>query len=190
MTSPLDLGMQGPPPTLPQTPPASTFRLPPDSAGTIRAFSRMGYHIGQALADIVDNSIDARATAVDICFLRDNKRISAVMIADDGVGMTAAMLEHAMQFGARIDHKEDDLGTFGLGLKSASFSQCQSLTVVTRRQNQTAACRWTVQAIQRDWTCERLDLATASSIFRSGYTTTPPASGTVVLWDQLDRLGY
>ena len=172
-------------------PTVGTFRLPPDSAGTVRAVARIGYELPEALADIIDNSIDAHARTVTVTFLRDDERILAVLIGDDGDGMDAATLEQAMQFGVSAHHKVTDLGTFGLGMKSASFSQCRSMTVVSRRDGRIAACRWTTELIGNDWSCARLDPSAARSLFERGFTAADkvPATGTVVAWDRLERLG-
>lgn len=172
-------------------PTVGTFRLPPDSAGTVRAVARIGYELPEALADIIDNSIDAHARTVTVTFLRDDERVLAVLIGDDGDGMDAATLEQAMQFGVSAHHKVTDLGTFGLGMKSASFSQCRSMTVVSRRDGRIAACRWTTELIGNDWSCARLDPSAARSLFERGFTAADkvPATGTVVAWDRLERLG-
>ena len=93
----------------------------------------LGYSTGAALADIIDNSVSAGATEVRLDFAWDGKK-SRVAILDNGRGMGDAELESAMRLGdknpldARSAH---DLGRFGMGLKTASFSQCRRLTVAT-----------------------------------------------------------
>jgi len=166
------------------------FSAPPDSAGSARAFSRIGYDLAEALADLIDNSIDANASQVEITFFRDDEKITAVTVADDGRGMSESALKTAMQFATSAPHKSSDLGTFGLGMKSASFSQCHSLTVVSLQKGKIAACRWTDEAIKADWKCEELDPSDAASAFAAGFSgkTHPREHGTVVVWDQLDRL--
>lgn len=166
------------------------FSSPPDSAGSARAFSRIGYSLAEALADLIDNSIDASATRIEITFFRNDDAITAVTIADDGRGMAEPVLKRAMQFASTAVHKASDLGTFGLGMKSASLSQCRSLTVISRHKGSVAACRWTVEAIKDDWRCEILDPAAATAAFADGFShkTCPRENGTVVIWDRLDRL--
>ena len=166
------------------------FDAPPDSAGSARAFSRIGYNLAEALADLIDNCIDANASRVEITFFRDDKEITAVTIADDGDGMAEPVLKRAMEFATSAPHKSSDLGTFGLGMKSASFSQCRSMTVVSLQKGKIAACRWTDEAIQADWRCEILDPAEAAQAFADGFSLKmcPQDHGTVVVWDRLDRL--
>ncbi|RAK59464.1 hypothetical protein DJ021_06420 [Phenylobacterium hankyongense] len=167
------------------------FKAPPDSAGSARAFSRIGYDLAEALADLIDNSIDAEASLVEITFFRNTERLTAVTIADDGRGMSASALKTAMQFATSVRHKPTDLGTFGLGMKSASFSQCHSLTVVSRQAGKVAACRWTDEAIKADWRCELLDPKEAEKAFAGAFSSKGETRkhGTVVVWDRLDRLG-
>lgn len=165
-------------------------KLAPEGGGTIRALSRIGYDLPEALADLIDNSIDANARRVEITFLRNDTQITSVLIADDGGGMNADGLKLGMQFAGRIDHEADDLGTFGLGLKSASFSQCETLTVVSRRGGETVAARWSVEEIDKGWTCEILDPRGAAVAFTENCLRgKAPATGTLVVWDRLTRLG-
>jgi HSP90 family molecular chaperone len=91
----------------------------------------MGYDFATAVADLVDNSIAARAgvVAIDVEFDGDD---SWLRIADNGKGMTPSELREAMRYGAERDYDARDLGKFGLGLKTASLSQCQRLTVASR----------------------------------------------------------
>ncbi|MBO9712472.1 ATP-binding protein [Sphingomonas sp.] len=169
---------------------AESFELPPDSRGSAAAFSRMGYDLETALADLIDNSIDAKAGTVEITLIRDEEGIAALTISDDGRGMTADALREAMQFAGVRERGGKELGVFGLGLKAASFSQCNSLTVLSKSAASVSACRWTVEGISDNWRCERLNGTDAQTAFRQGYSTmrVPRRSGTVVLWERLDRL--
>ncbi len=163
--------------------------LPPEGRGAVRALSRIGYELPEALADIIDNSIDAGARHVEVAFYRDNSVLTAVTIADDGCGMDYDALCRGMQFAGRLDHAPQELGAYGTGLKSASFSQCRTLSVISRRNGQTVGGRWSVESIDNDWNCDILDpnqcnVAFDKLCFRSG----APASGTLVLWERLERL--
>lgn len=167
-----------------------TFSLPPDSGGSVTAFARMGYDLESALGDLIDNSIDATARDVEITFFRDDSNILAVTVADDGKGMFADDLRENMRFAAvKRSRNAGDLGAFGLGLKSASLSQCRVLTVISRKGGETTACRWLFDEIGADWKCALLDPAGANDLFSKGYAADAPDRGTVVLWEKLDRLG-
>lgn len=167
------------------------FSLPPDGGGAAKAFSRIGYDLADALADLIDNSLDAEAARVEITFHRDDVRIFAVTIADNGRGMNDRNLRDAMRFAAPAKRPDDALGVFGLGMKSASLSQCRSLTVLTRSGGEpVAGCRWSVESIKADWSCEVLDPTGATIAFEGSYFSGKgaPAAGTVVLWERLDRM--
>jgi len=165
------------------------MRLPPEGAGTVRALSRIGYDLPAALADLIDNSIDAEAKRVEITFLRNDREITAVTIADDGRGMDMAALRTGMQFAGRTEHNQADLGTYGMGLKSASFSQSKTMTVISRQNDAVVAGRWSVEAIGSDWQCELLDPKGASKVFNDlCMRGRQPACGTLVIWERLDRL--
>lgn len=159
-------------------------------AGSAKAFSRIGYELSEALADLIDNSIEASASRVEITFFRDDERITAVTTADNGRGMNETKLHEAMQFAAPPDHKATDLGVFGLGMKAASLSQSSAMTVITKFSKQIRACRWTVESIKHDWTVEVLDASESAPVFNEAFSEgfVPTDSGTVIFWDRLDRL--
>lgn len=100
------------------------FELIPSARRLITSLRDMGYDFAAAVADVVDNSIEAKASriAVDVHFDGDD---SSVRIADNGVGMTPAQIREALRYGAERDYDTTEaLGKFGLGLKTASMSQC------------------------------------------------------------------
>lgn len=165
------------------------LHLRPEGGGTIRALSRIGYDLSEAIADLIDNSIDAQANCVEITFFRNDTQITAVTIADDGQGMDTASLQKGMQFAGRTDHEQGDLGTYGLGLKSASFSQAKTLTVISRRNSAVVAGRWSVEAIDDDWRLELLEHSGATAMFEQlCLRGKVPPCGTLVVWERLDRL--
>src|SRR5690349_16023550 len=99
--------------------------VPPDPAGTIESLGALGYTLESAIADLVDNSIDAGAGRVDINFHWSGSD-SYITVVDDGRGMTEAELQTAMAIaarGPRSSRSAAELGRFGMGLKTASFSQ-------------------------------------------------------------------
>jgi len=149
----------------------------------------MGYEFATAVADLVDNSIEAGAThvAIDIEFEGEN---SWVRIADNGSGMSPAQLREAMRYGSSRKYGTDDLGKFGLGLKVASLSQCRRLTVASSRNRDradaTAYC-WDLTHIQKTNRWELVPM-TRESAGPSIFEPLKSSSGTVVLWEQLDRI--
>jgi len=123
----------------------------PSAKRLMKSLRNMGYDFAQAVADIVDNSIEAQASVVriDVRFEADD---SWVRIADNGVGMTPEQVREAMRYGSERGYSDDDLGKFGLGLKTASMSQCQRLSVASRwnpdRADIAAYC-WDLDHIER-----------------------------------------
>jgi hypothetical protein len=164
--------------------------IPPDPRGMIAGVARYGYTLNDALADLIDNSLDAGARNVAARFVRDDQAVRRIVIADDGRGMDAAQLRSAMQFGVQLSHGRTALGKYGLGLKSASFSQCSAVSVLTRdTDGWVGGRRWTMTLIERGWICERLDPEDCSQLLEHDWlpARTSP-TGTVVIWDELDRL--
>lgn len=148
----------------------------------------IGYDLPSAVADLVDNSVDALATtiAIDVC---RTARDSFIRIADDGRGMTERTFDEAMRYGSRRAYGRSDLGTFGLGLKTASLSQCRCLTVATRTtpRGRLRIRRWDLDEVaKRDaWELQRLVPSECPP-----YLVNPleSAVGTVILWEKLDRI--
>src|SRR5436309_10000514 len=103
----------------------------PSARRLIRSLRDMGYDAVQAVADLVDNSLEAGATHVDVVIEFDGSN-SSVRITDNGEGMSTASLKEAMRFGSEREYSDEDLGKFGLGLKTASLSQCRKLIVASR----------------------------------------------------------
>jgi len=164
----------------------------PSAKRLIKSLRDMGYDFAQAVADVVDNSIEAGATtvAIDVEFEADD---SWIRIADNGTGMRPEELREALRYGAERQYREDDLGKFGLGLKTASMSQCQKLCVASRwnkeRADISAYC-WDLNHIERTnkWEILPVDRDGVAPAIRLPLKET---TGTVVLWQRLDRiLGY
>lgn len=150
---------------------------------SLRAF---GYTPEAAVADLVDNSISAGAKTIRIDLVW-NGRESIVTIADDGHGMSEATLYDAMRPGSRSpldDRSADDLGRFGLGLKTASFSQARELTVLTRtKPGGVAVRRWDLDTVAASGEWRLLRSAPPGTNL-----TVDGDAGTLVVWSKCDRL--
>jgi hypothetical protein len=160
------------------------------SAGRLMSSLRdIGYDLPSAVADLVDNAIDANASRVAIDVTSDAED-SWLRVVDDGVGMSSAELDEAMRYGTHADYGARALGHFGLGLKTASLSQCRRLTVASRRRDsdRTAIRRWDLdRVVQTDsWSLERLRASTATERLVGPIAET--GHGTVVIWEKLDRI--
>ena len=164
-----------------------TVKAAPRAAILIESMRDVGYLLETALADIVNNSITAGATTIEL-FAEPPESELKIGILDDGRGMSEERLLIAMRPGSRNPLEArvlSDLGRFGLGLKTASFSQCRKLTVVTRAAGVTSAAIWDLDLVAKvdDWLVqipehpEHLPWAD-----RLG------ESGTLIIWEKLDRL--
>lgn len=169
-----------------------TYRhAPPRASALVESLRGLGYTTATALADIIDNSIAARATDVSLSFTWAGPE-SRISILDNGTGMTPEELDRAMRLGERspLDQRSPgDLGRFGLGLKTASFSQCRQLTVASRRDGSEDCLRWDLDVLARssDDGWHLLEgPAPGSEEFVSALQE--HSSGTLVLWEKLDRI--
>lgn len=169
-----------------------TYNVPPSAGNLIESLRGIGYTMSTALADIIDNSLAANASRVDLHFICEGER-QAVAVLDNGHGMSDDELLDAMRLGylspltTRADY---DLGRFGLGLKTASFSQCRCLTVASKRENgQTATLRWDLDRLSECSNSEWILLEEPGpEAERILFLLDSVPHGTLVIWEKLDRI--
>lgn len=163
------------------------FTLPPRAASLSESMRDIGYSLETAIADIIDNSITAGATSVEIwCDFELNQ--PQLAITDNGQGMSRDELIEAMRHGTihpRNKRSSDDLGRFGMGLKTASFSQCRQLIVISRKNGELAGAMWDLDTIDDEWS---IGLLSEDEILSCPHVDHLGPSGTLVLWLKLDRL--
>lgn len=168
---------------------ARSYPLPPSAASLSASLRDLGYSLETAVADLIDNSISAGAT--DIRIVCDVARKEpALVIADNGHGMTEERLITAMRHGAthpNAKRASSDLGRFGLGLKTASFSQCRRLTLISAQDRQRCGAEWDLNKVEADdeWSISILD---RDEIAGLPFTDLLGETGTLVIWRDLDRL--
>lgn len=113
---------------------ANSNSLEPDPVGLFDILARAGHQLPSAVADLVDNCISANASNIDITFPNPNNGGRWLCIRDNGTGMTPDKLREAMRIGSQRTYGGSDLGKFGYGLKGASWSQADCVTVVTKAE--------------------------------------------------------
>ncbi|MGY1771940.1 ATP-binding protein [Blastococcus sp. SYSU D00813] len=147
----------------------------------------IGYDFPAAVADLVDNSVMAGAERIDVLIRFDGAN-SVVFIADDGIGMSPNGLVEALRFGSRRSYSNNDLGRYGLGLKTASLSQCRRVMVVSRRvtDGPVSARELNLDTIIEwdDWLITSPDQRAT----RAAREVLGNGRGTVVVWSNLDRV--
>ncbi|MDR1086377.1 MAG: ATP-binding protein [Deltaproteobacteria bacterium] len=162
---------------------------PPGAAALSSSMRDIGYSLDTAIADLIDNSISACAGMVDVHFREINGE-NIIAVVDDGIGMDEASLQQAMRLGSSVKdnrRRSSDLGKFGLGLKTATYSQCRMLTVASRQDGKIVAVTQDLDEIDRTdkWL---LTLHNGMEIAKIPLLDCLPKSGTLVLWRKLDRL--
>lgn len=160
---------------------------PPDAASLMMSARSFGnYDLPGALADLIDNSIKAGARNVWLtCDFADG--VPEIRIRDDGHGMSAMELRRAMRPASAnplAERSPDDLGRFGWGMKSASFSQCTRLTVMTTRDDERSGCVWDLEDVD-GW---RMGVLEDDDIEEIASPELVKAGGVEVIWSNCDRL--
>lgn len=166
------------------------IELPPDPERVIVGLRDTGYEFNTAVADIVDNSIAANATKVQLFLAADFRGEIRLLLADDGEGMDREGLINAMQYGSKARPNAASLGKYGLGLKTASTAFCKRLSVISRADG-------TMPALMATWDLYHVAQVNKWSLLLSQDCDeealelldgiAPGKSGTVVLWEKVDR---
>ena len=167
----------------------SSLIVAPRAPALVEALRAVGYSLETAVADLLDNSITATAKRIWVDF-HWNGEGSWIRIIDDGRGMTSDELTEAMRPGTRNpleERAQGDLGRFGLGLKTASFSQARRLSVASRRDGIVSVRCWDLDHIG---TTGEWHLWLSAPPETAALLELPPgnANGTVVVWEKLDRV--
>lgn len=169
----------------------SRFETLPPHPDLLESMRAVGYSLPTALADLIDNSISAQASTVSIQFTVEPSPL--IYIQDDGTGMGEEELRVAMKLAGKpptLQRAKDDLGRFGLGLKTASLSQCRRLVVVSKKKNlPVVGAVWDLDVVasKGTWSLEWLETDELSKYL--GFMKHPfGEQGTVVFWEELDLL--
>ena len=162
----------------------------PPPSSLLFAIRSIWYNFETAVADIIDNSISAAAKHIDLYAEPIGKSYFAFL--DDGCGMTEKGLENALLLASDRSKKKDcelELGRYGLGLKSASFSQCRRFYVVTKQRSRVFAMTYGLDDVERSgkWRTGKLS--------EKEWRTIPEVNrllaldhGTLVVWQDFDKL--
>lgn len=168
----------------------SYINMPPYAPILMESTRAIGYSLEAAIADIIDNSITAHAATVKLFFFPIDKEYVAIL--DDGTGMDYTKINTAMQYGSQNPKDKragDDLGRFGLGLKTASLSQCKTLTVVSKQKDQIECRQWDLDYVAQseEWRLKILEddellmLPEINKLLEY-------ENGTLIIWQNLDRM--
>jgi len=176
----------------------NSVELVPNPVFLVQSMRHIGYTLETALADIIDNSIAANASEISVQY-RWNDSSPWIAIIDNGCGMSGKELQAAMRFGGEICSTQrrsaSDLGRFGLGLKTASLSQCKRLTVVSKKNGIVSSCVWDVDVLSESSDPQWRALLPSVRMLRMDCVVDgllskldKMKSGTIVIWQKLDNV--
>lgn len=175
-----------------------TLELVPNPAFLIQSMRHIGYTLETALADVIDNSVAANASCISVQY-RWNSGEPWLAIIDNGSGMDSEKLEEAMRFGGQSSpatlRSANDLGRFGLGLKTASLSQCKWLIVISKQNTNINACAWDIDFLTKAEPAKWNALVLEEKILKDDSIISPlldnfreSPSGTIVIWRKFDTI--
>ena len=161
----------------------------PDAPRLIYGLRDTGYSFNTAAADIIDNSIAANATEVNVRIELAEDGRKFVCFGDNGDGMDSGMLFAAMRYGAPARANLASLGKFGLGLKTASSSVCLRFTVISRQSDKSdfAKLAWDLEHVEEQDQWEMLREEMTADDYEL-FEELCGDNGTLVVWSKCDRL--
>lgn len=162
----------------------------PTATSLIESLRSVGYSFKTAIADLIDNCVSVKAKNISIHL--ETSATPSIVIFDDGWGMNEKELEEAMRYGSRNPNEERsefDLGRFGLGMKSASLSQCRVLIVASKKGGKISCYSWNIDHIQKKGCWSLLGYNnTEIKLFPHIDLLDTVDSGTYVLLREFDRV--
>lgn len=171
----------------------------PNPAALLSSLRDIGYNVETAIEDLIDNSITAKSSRIEIQMIWNSDK-PWVGILDDGIGMSSDELVKAMTLAGNnpLEKRDkDDLGRFGLGLKTASFSQCKELTVITFHDGKLSAAVLDLDVVERHsdkgfrvGILDKNDLDSLSVLNEKFPEFIHSRKGTLVLWSNMDRIDH
>lgn len=167
----------------------TTLTNPPDAPRLIHGLRDTGYDFNTAAADIVDNSIAANASSINVEVVLSPEGRKFVYFGDDGDGMNFDELYDAMRYGAKARVNLASLGKFGLGLKTASSSVCLRFTVISKRapSDELAKLTWDLDHVAQVNSWDMLQEDVTADEFEA-FDEFCGEKGTLVIWSHCDRL--
>lgn len=159
----------------------------PRAARVFKALSNIGYDFNSAIADLIDNSIDAKAKNIHVDLARTGRH-AHFSLRDDGHGMSKSKLHEAMHFGSDRDYDEESLGKFGMGLKTASLSQCRRFTVASNFTGTVSGLNafcWDQGHIERTNKWQLFELSRDDVQRDKRFKSILRNRGTIVCWEEM-----
>lgn len=159
------------------------FNVTPNPAKTIDSLRYLTYSNETALADIVDNSLDANADNVTVVIENDS-----ITIIDDGYGMDESTLCEAIKLGSNTDKDGSKLGRFGMGLVTASISMAKKITVASKQEDGDVNCVClNLEKIERtnEWVADKIELSPSETSQWESHDC-----GTIVRLENIDHYKY
>lgn len=166
-----------------------TITVTPSARRLVSSLRNIGYDPTTAVADLVDNSISAGASRVEV-LVDYNDSQPKIAIVDDGTGMTGGELEEALRFGSRRDYDQHDLGRFGLGMKTASLSLGRRVSVATRKAEKRVVVHAATLDLDHVLESDQWEILSGNGSLceRFARPFLEQGPGTIVVIDRLDRV--
>lgn len=161
----------------------------PDASRLIFGLRDTGYNVKTAAADIIDNSIAAKADRINVEIVLHEDGRKLVFFGDNGIGMDPETLHRAMRYGAPVRENPESLGKFGLGLKTASSSVCLKFSIISRCDPAAPLSKlaWDLDHVKDigEWEMLREDVTPDETEM---FDELCGETGTLVVWEKCDRI--
>ena len=164
----------------------TTDEIIPDPESLLESIRSVGYSLKEAISDLIDNSISANASSIRVIISLEDTREGKFHLIDNGDGMDHQKLVSSFRLGStnpKMTRDENDLGRFGMGMKTASLSQCRCVTVTSKQNNNIVTRTLDLDEVskQKKWVIGEKDIPQEiiSNINEIEH-------GTIVSWEKID----
>ena len=164
----------------------------PNPINLLESNRSLGYSIEEAVSDLIDNSIAAKAKNISIHMVWNDSKPFFVLL-DDGIGMSLKNNEliESFKLGSSnpLDERDpNDLGRFGFGMKTASLSQSKSFIVITKSINENLISRCLdlnyITKLNDGWKLRHVE---KSELCGYDKIISNQKSGTAIIWNNWDK---
>ena len=173
---------------------------------TIRALRDSRYHnTAYAIAELIDNSVEADAELIELLCMetrtatarQTRNRMSGIAVLDNGYGMDVRTLFEALKFGGGTRHESiRGIGKYGMGLPTASLSQCKRVDVWTWQDGPDSVWHSCIDVDSIEQGETQVPLPDRETPIPDEWLNTGSReifnnrSGTLVVWSELDKLHW
>jgi hypothetical protein len=168
-----------------------------ESGAALQSMRNSDFDAYSAYGEVIDNAVQAEAKNISVQVIYDpatpqrrHEPIRKICFGDDGVGMSAEILERCLQLGYSSRYNDrSGIGRFGVGAILGAINQCQKVEVYSKE----VGGEWLYTYVDLEQvfsvppTMESIPIPVARAIPDELKDLAGTDRGTLVIWSKYDR---